>query len=348
MHTRQLTILSALAAAIPACAVAQDREVDWLKRPSAGDIQSVWPTEAFKRGAGGKATIGCTVTVQGMLRDCRVLAEEPAGAGFGNAALTLTRQFQMRPAMRGGEPIESTVRIPLTFPKFTPARETTAPPKSSRVYAQLPWTQAPTYADVLAAYPAKAREKKVGGMAALDCEIKKDGSLGSCREMKESPEGYGFFTAAKQLAPKFVTPTTDGKIPSIAGSRAHVTMTFAAEALDAPHPVIGRPRWTAVPAISDLVSVVPPEARKAKVYKARVLMTCRVADQGKVEGCEVGSEEPAGLGYGRAALSLAPNFRLAVWTDEGLPSVGGTVRIPLRFDLESVMAEAEAAAPPKP
>ena len=52
---------------------------------------------------------------------------------------------------------------------------------------------------------------------------------------------------------------------------------------------------------------------------------------------------PAGLGYGEAAMKLSPYFRLAVWTDEGLPTVGGTVSIPLRFDLDSAMAELEAA-----
>jgi TonB family protein len=348
MRQRQLLVMVALAAAFSAPAIAQDRPPDWLKRPSSSDIQGVWPTEAYRRGDGGKATISCAVTVQGTLRDCKVVSEEPSGAGFGGAALALTKQFVMRPALRDGKPVESTARIPINFPRFVPMQNALPPAKHSLVYTQLPWRQAPTYADVLAAYPAKAKAEKVGGVAALDCEIKKDGALGGCRTLKEAPKGYGFLDAAKKLAPKFVTPTTDGKGLSVAGSRAHVTIAFAAAALDNPAPVIGRPRWMAAPAINDLAAVVPAEAKKAKVYKARVVMTCRVVAEGKVEGCEVQSEEPVGLGYGRAAASLSPYFRLAVWTDEGLPSVGGTVRIPLRFDLDSVMAETEAAPPRTP
>ena len=61
----------------------------------------------------------------------------------------------------------------------------------------------------------------------------------------------------------------------------------------------------------------------------------------------VESETPQDLGYAAAAMTLTPQFRLAVWTDEGLPTVGGTVRIPLRFDLEALAPqEASPAAAP--
>jgi len=341
MRTAQLMVLAAAAALGATAAPAQDREADWLKRPSPDDIKTVWPREAFRKGLGGKATIGCMVTIQGALRDCKVLSEEPAGADFGGAALALTPQFMMRPALRGGVPVESMVRIPLNFPKFTPDSEPIPATKDTLVYTQLPWRKAPTYAEVLAAYPAKARAEKVGGTAALDCKIQKDGHVANCRTLKETPKGYGFLGAAKALAPLFVTPTTDNAGTSIAGSRAHLTATFAAAALETTTPVIGKPKWTAVPAINDLAAVVPAEARKAKVYKARVMMSCNVVTDGAVDGCAVLSEDPAALGYGAAAQKLSPYFRLAVWTDEGLPTVGGSVTIPLRFDLESAMAAAK-------
>lgn len=346
MRTRQLGIicvLFGLAAAGPAAG--QDREADWLKRPTSDDIQGVWPRDALRKGEGGKATIGCTVTIQGALRDCNVLAEEPAGGGFGGAALALTPQFVMRPALRDGQPVESTVRIPINFPRFAPATDVLLSSKSSLVYTKLPWSGAPTFAEVLAAYPAKARDEKVGGMAALDCAIRKDGGLTGCRTLKETPKGYGFLGAAKRLAASFVTPTTDNTGQSIAGSRAHVTITFAATALDSPSPVIGKPRWMAVPQINDLVAVLPPAAKAAKVYSARVVMECQVVAEGQVDGCKVLSQEPAGLGYDQAALMLSKYFRLAVWTEEGLPTVGGSVRIPLRFDLESAVAAAGQPSP---
>jgi len=338
MRKTQLMVIAAAAAFAATTAPAQDREADWLKRPTSDDIKAVWPREAFRKGLGGKALIGCAVTVQGTLRDCKVLWEEPAGAGFGGAGLALTPQFMMRPALKGGVPVESTVRIPLNFPKFSPTDQPV--PARTLVYTQLPWRKAPTHAEVLAAYPAKARAEKVGGAAVLDCKIQPDGRIANCRTLKETPKGYGFLAAAKTLAPLFVTPIMANNGESIAGSRAHLTVTFAAAALETASPVIGKPKWTAVPAINDLAAVIPAQARTAKVYKARVMMACNVAAEGTVDGCAVKSEDPTGLGYGAAAMMLSRYFRLAVWTDEGLPTVGGTVTIPLRFDLESAVAAA--------
>lgn len=346
MRKWQLGVLGVLAALAVNPVLAQDQAPAWLRRPTGDDFEAVWPRKAFKEGRGGKATIGCVVTVHGALRDCKVLEEEPADAGFGGAGLALTPQFLMRPALKDGKPIETYVRIPLNFPSFAPYNNIRVNDRSGLVHSQLPWRRAPTYAEVLAAYPAKARAQKTGGMATLDCKIEKDGRLRECRVLREAPKGMGFAGAARSLSTLFVTPTATNKGESIAGSRAHVNITFAADALDSSSPVIGKPKWSRVPAVNDLAAVMPSEARKAKVYKSRVVMTCKVVADGAVEGCRVDSEDPAGLGYGQAALKLTPYFGLAVWSDEGLPTIGGSVTIPLRFDLESAVAAAEAA--PKP
>ena len=322
----------------PAAASAQDREPDWLKRPTAESLSSVYPTAARRKGLDGRASISCIVTIQGALRDCKVLSEDPVGYGFGGAAIALSPQLLMKPALKAGRPVEGTVRIPITWsgmrglPAFAPA-------KGDVVYTHLPWTQAPTFEEVLAAYPAKARARKVGGAVVLDCMIEKTGGLSHCRTIREAPAGYGFVSAAKLLTGRFLTPTTGNDGKSIAGSRVHLGLTFAASALDG-ETVIGRPKWVMVPAINDLAAVLPEAARKAKVFKARVSLSCRVVVGGKVDGCRVIGEEPGSLGYDGAALKLVPYFGLAVWTDEGLPTVGGTVSIPLRFDLEQAMASA--------
>src|SRR6185503_1298646 len=54
-----------------------DTAPDWLKRPTPGDLQAVWPTEAWKRGQGGRAVINCVVTVQGTLNQCVPVEETP-------------------------------------------------------------------------------------------------------------------------------------------------------------------------------------------------------------------------------------------------------------------------------
>jgi TonB family protein len=336
----------AVAVLVASAAAAQDRGPEWVKRPSLMDLHSVWPARALKEGYGGKATLSCTVTVQGALRACQVVEETPKGGGFGGAALALSPQFMMKPALKGGAPVEATVRIPIAFPtpdkatgsRLRPVTDTDF--KGEKVFTNLPWKQAPSHADVLAAYPAKARAEKVSGGATLDCRIDKDGGISACRQLRESPEGYGFGQAARSLSDLFTTPTEDGKGASIAGSRVHLRVSFAAEALDTTSPVIGKTDWLAFPDMEDFTSVISPAARAAKVYKARVVMLCKVVAEDALGDCKVQAEEPAGLGYGASAVALAPRFRVAVWTSEGLPVVGGSIRVPLRFDLEEAMAGA--------
>ena len=92
-----------------------DTPPEWVNRPTREDLVAVFPGSP-QAARGGRATVTCTVTVLGGLRACRVDGETPEGAGFGAAALSLTLQFTMRPATRGGRPVESQVRIPLTWP----------------------------------------------------------------------------------------------------------------------------------------------------------------------------------------------------------------------------------------
>lgn len=347
MCKRQLTIFSALATLTATASAAQDREADWLKRPTPEMLREVFPSEALRKARSGSATISCTITVQGILRDCTVLSETPPGLGFGSAAVALTPQFVFRPALRGGKPVESVARFPIRFDLSGMAPQPMAS-QADKVYTNLPWRRAPTVEQVLAAYPERARAAKVGGVAILDCRIGKEGGLSKCQTIREQPTGYGFASAAKSLSPLFTTPVEAKGGGTAAGARAHVNITFAASTLETTEPTIGKPKWAAVPQINDVAAVAPAAAKAAKVYKARVVMACKVVAQGIVEACDVKSAEPAGLGYDQAALMLSKYFRLAVWTEEGLPTVGGTVVIPVRFDLESAMAEAAAPPSPKP
>jgi len=319
---------------------------DWLKRPTSEDLMSVWPTEALRRSIGGKATISCTVTIQGILRACQVVAETPPGAGFGGAALTLSRQFLMRPARENGKPVETVVSIPINFaaprpetgsylaPKFDP------PQKRDRVYNRIPWKRAPSLEDMLAAYPAKARAAKVGGSVSLDCRLNKTGGISGCDILREEPRGYGFAAAARSMKDRFSGPLVDSRGETLASARVTLAFVFPAAVLDGSAAGIGRPEWTALPSAADMAAVMPAAAVKAGAYKARVVMECQVVAEGALSGCVAKTETPLGLGYGDAAIRLSSAFRLSVWTDEGLPAIGGKVRVPIRFDLDMTTAAA--------
>jgi len=68
----------------------------------------------------------------------------------------------------------------------------------------------------------------------------------------------------------------------------------------------------------------------------RVTLVCDVQAGGSLSGCVVDRETPAGQGFGQAILALAPKFRVEPLSADGTPTVGGKVRVPVRFDLKPV------------
>jgi TonB family protein len=89
---------------------------DWVRRPEPADVVSAYPPEALRNGLAGSAIIACEVAATGTLEKCQVAREEPEGAGFGQAALAMSGQFQMKPASRDGRPVAGgRVRIPIRF-----------------------------------------------------------------------------------------------------------------------------------------------------------------------------------------------------------------------------------------
>ncbi|WP_165842831.1 TonB family protein [Phenylobacterium deserti] len=326
-------------------AFAQPSIVDptWLRRPGPNDLRAAWPKGALEKRLEGRALIGCVVTAQGTLTQCQVLEETPAGSGFGGAALSLTPQFLMKPATQDGRPVEGgRVRIPIQFdlPSGVGAQYT----KVARVITNVPWIDAPSFDDVLAAYPKGAAERGVGGRATLSCTYTPAGRLRDCRGANEQPELQGFAAAAMRLAPKFRGPPLEGD-NARQPTRTEFVVAFAPETLKGVR-TVGKPSWTGRPTVEQFRASYPDAAIKAGVNQARVVLRCKVEAQGRLGGCRPESEEPAGYGFGQAAASLAPTFRVSAWTAEGLPTVGSEVAAPIRYDLQALAAASAPAARP--
>lgn len=87
----------------------------WVRKPSGADIEKVYPSGAWDRGQSGRAAIGCSVAAKGRLTDCKILSEDPEGAGFGEATLKLSEKFRMAEVIDGKATEGGTVRIPVNF-----------------------------------------------------------------------------------------------------------------------------------------------------------------------------------------------------------------------------------------
>jgi protein TonB len=88
----------------------------WLAKPDAVDMARYYPPRAIDRELSGAASIRCTVNARGEVGGCSVLNETPAGLGFGEAALKLSRFFKLSPRTEDGQPVDGgVITIPIRF-----------------------------------------------------------------------------------------------------------------------------------------------------------------------------------------------------------------------------------------
>jgi len=119
---------------------------------------------------------------------------------------------------------------------------------------------------------------------------------------------------------------------------AAFTLTFGeAAAQTPPEPATQTPPvqaessvfFEARPVPNDFARVYPRRALRNGVGGV-VVLDCLVLEGGALQ-CTVFSEEPPGYGFGRASLSLVPQFRAALQTRDGRSTIGGRARFPLTF-----------------
>jgi TonB family protein len=108
---------------------------DWKSKPSGEDMARYFPERAQRQGVEGRATIACSVEIDGALSRCEIVSENPAGYGFGEAALKISGAFRMKPQTLDGIPVAGgEVNIPIVF-KPPPEPAAPSPPDPRVVIA---------------------------------------------------------------------------------------------------------------------------------------------------------------------------------------------------------------------
>lgn len=74
----------------------------------------------------------------------------------------------------------------------------------------------------------------------------------------------------------------------------------------------------------------PPAKRAQSEVEGRALIGCIVTVAGSLRSCVVKFEDPPGMGFGKAALKLALQFKMRPATRDGMP-IEAAVNIPLTF-----------------
>ncbi len=93
--------------------------------------------------------------------------------------------------------------------------------------------------------------------------------------------------------------------------------------------IINSPEWVNVPNGRDFARFFPLRAFEEGV-SGRVVLDCIVAADGLL-GCTVASHEPEGYGFDDAGMRISRYFRMTTETRQGVSTVGGRVRVPIRF-----------------
>jgi len=216
---------------------------DWLRPPTAADIEAVYPRRAWRDGLSGAAIVRCRVSAAGTPSDCAVLMEAPPGEGFGAAAVALANRTPLRPRTVDGRPRDGGVLTrevvfrrggaftyrfnfnpgdaavlvtPLAsrgrlVPGATMACPSPDQPKRTCRLHRFDWVARPRYLfqeDVI------KRTEQRSGVSLMECDVGRDGGLEDCKVGGEATEGSRAILLG--LAPGFKAPAMarDGAVMS--------------------------------------------------------------------------------------------------------------------------------------
>ncbi len=288
----------------------------------------------------GRGIAECEVMVDGTLANCSVVAERPAGAGFGPATVRVAPRFKMAPPMLDGHPVSGVrVQVPLRWR----VNDENAPLSVADLGPR------PSLNVGIAEYSDDLRS--------LALEL--DAGHSACAERgvfsRGVEQGYSF----RQMAPLRRETATAGPVverllvlgcdvatpidlvvwrdasktlqviqapPELSRELASKDRTrppamyvnYPEQSIPPPpassravrdEGLISAPQWSTRITYEQLLHVYPVQAMIYAV-EGQTVTDCAVSASGVLDSCVPVWEAPAGFGFGSAALKLAPKFRL--------------------------------------
>jgi hypothetical protein len=199
---------------------------------------------------------------------------------------------------------------------------------------------------VAQAFPKGAIGKVRSAHVVLRCDLKSDGGLTGCESVSETPAGQGFTRAAMSLAKDFRV-LGEAKAAAAKGFEIDVPFDFEDPSGAGPPVEVYDPLWLKTVSPSGGAKLFPAAAAKAGLRAGSAKVACTVAQDGTLKACSVVSEDPAGMGFGDAALVIASVMQMNPWSAEGSPVDGAHIVLPIKLVLPQD-APAPTAAPPAP
>jgi hypothetical protein len=317
---------------------------------------TLYPSHGWVRGVGGRVTLTCLISAHGLAEHCRVAYEQPQGHGFGAAALAQQALLRI-PPKRGpdGEPVAAEMNIALEFKPPVKDDNIGDLERSCLGCSELPgdriqishnplstrhmvmmnhpaWVAVPTFEDLAAAYPPGAGRAE--GYAVVHCEVlRSTGVLTRCFTAKQDPATLGFGMAALRLAAKFrVSPRDLAYAPHDGPVEVDIPIRFAPPSESAERWIIA-PNWLIGIDPDQVPKVFPPEATAQGLTTGRGVARCVVGPDGGLTKCATRPGDPEGLGFSEAAVKLASNLRMNLWSADATPVQGGVIEVPIRLYL---------------
>ena len=305
-------------------------EAKLAANPSDGDLMNAFPETARGQNIDAQVTLRCTIDAAGKAQRCETVKEDPYGLGFGEAgARLLEAKGRFKPRRVDGQAVDGgQVEVSLHIWPHA-ERAPRADRRDTMLLGDPDWAAAPSFEEMAAAWPAgQAGEEAV---VLLRCTMRPTGELERCRAINGAEKAVA--DAALGLSDRFRVRLTREEARFHAGWNVIVSLRlFDPASQAAAERRVTVPDWTAYPDDKALLAAYPTQATAAGLRSGRGVADCLVAADGSLTDCRLAGERPDGAGFGEAAVQVAGQMRLDLWSLDGRPTTGSRIRLPVEFN----------------